>query len=110
MAGLLPEDALKTEWDVGMFKDGISGVYPIAGKWGETHAFDVKLRCGFQALRVDHLIKTTVAPKLKEATANDPNGHQIWVDAAGTGGVLDDALAAYRMFFLLSLRCSSHGR
>ena len=93
-----------------MFKDGISGVYPIAGKWGETHAFDVKLRCGFQALRVDHLIKTTVAPKLKEATANDPNGHQIWVDAAGTGGVLDDALAAYRMFFLLSLRCSSHGR
>ena len=55
---LLPDEALrtvKTEWDVGMYKDGISGVYPIGGKWGDTHIFDVRLKCGLQALRINHL-------------------------------------------------------
>ena len=32
-----------------------------------------------QALRLNHLIKTSVAPKLKEATTSDPSGPQIWV-------------------------------
>ncbi|CAE7493906.1 unnamed protein product [Symbiodinium sp. CCMP2592] len=69
---------VKTEWDVGFFKDGISGVYPIGGKWGETHIFDVRLKCGLQALRINHLIRSTVAPKMKEA-GGDPNGPQLWV-------------------------------
>ena len=70
---------VKTEWDVGMYKDGISGVYPIGGKWGDTHIFDVRLKCGLQALRINHLIKTTVAPKLKEACGSDANAPQIRV-------------------------------
>ena len=82
LARLLPDEALrtvKTEWDVGMYKDGISGVYPIGGKWGDTHIFDVRLKCGLQALRINHLIKTTVAPKLKEACGSDANAPQIRV-------------------------------
>ena len=83
LARILPDEALrtvKTEWDVGMYKDGISGVYPIGGKWGDAHIFGVRLKCGLQALRINHLIKTTVAPKLKEACCgNDPNAPQIWV-------------------------------
>ncbi|CAE7729143.1 HFA1 [Symbiodinium sp. CCMP2592] len=81
LSRVLPADALehvKTEWDVGFFKDGISGVYPIGGKWGETHIFDVRLKCGLQALRINHLIRSTVAPKMKEA-GGDPNGPQLWV-------------------------------
>ena len=53
--------------------------YAIAGKWTETRIFDVRLKCGLQALRLNHLIKTSVAPKLKEATTSDASGPQIWV-------------------------------
>ena len=72
---------IKTQWDVGLAREGLAGVFPTVGKWAnKTH---ISMRCGLQALRLNFLIKQAVSPKLKEAMKDDPNClPQIWRDEA----------------------------
>ena len=46
--------------------DQRTAVFPTAGKWPSTHIFNIRMQCGLQALRLRYLVKSTIAPKLKE--------------------------------------------
>ncbi|CAE6973016.1 unnamed protein product [Symbiodinium sp. CCMP2592] len=40
--------AMRDEWLLGCHKEGLQGIFPIAGKWQDTHMFDIRVRCGLQ--------------------------------------------------------------
>ena len=42
------------------------GVFPVGGAWGGTTVVDVRTRPGLQALRLNFLVRTVIAPALKK--------------------------------------------
>ncbi len=67
----------ESEFHACMASEGLTGVFPVGGTWSDCSIVDVRVKTGLQALRLNQLIKGTIAPKLKAIEKSDSFG--IWV-------------------------------
>ena len=56
----------EAEFTATMSSESLTGVFPVGGAWQDCGTFDVRVKAGLQALRLNQLVKGTITPKLRK--------------------------------------------